>query len=94
MRRTIKRIDKVSFEDLCGATRSPELPNIEDLLYIVEFESGAGSAILGADYRLEPVYAVLDNSVLTAEDFNNAIEGKNEDDISTFMAGTIAESII
>ena len=47
------------------ARRSPNLicflqANVEELLYIVNFENEAGYAILGADDRLEPVYAVVD----------------------------------
>lgn len=92
--RTIKKIDKVSYDDIFGVTRNSESTDIEDLIYIVEFEDGEGSAILGADRRLEPVYAVLDESTLTIEDFNNAANGLNTDDINTYTAGMITNGLV
>lgn len=56
-------------------TRSASASGVENLLYLVAFEDGQGSAILGADTRVNPVYAVLDETVLTPEDF----ESKNFD---------------
>lgn len=58
-----------------------------DLLYIVEFEEGQGSAVLAADNRLEPVIAVLDSDVMTAEDFAS----DDMDDIGVYMASMIGE---
>lgn len=92
-RRKVKSIKGVSFNNIYGNTRANQPIDIENLLYIVEFENGEGSAILGADKRLEPVYAVLDESVLTVNDFNNAVSGENMDDISTFTAGLIANRV-
>ena len=92
-RRKVMHIRSLSMNDIYGSTRANLTDDIENLLYIVEFENGEGSAILGADRRLEPVYAVLDKSVLTIDDFNNAIAGENTDDISTFTAGLIANEV-
>jgi len=92
-RRKVTSIKGVSFNNIYGNTRANQPIDIENLLYIVEFENGEGSAILGADKRLEPVYAVLDKSVLTIDDFNNAVSGENMDDISTFTAGLIANEV-
>lgn len=50
-------------------TRSASASGVENLLYVVVFEDGQGSAILGADTRVNPVYAVLDKTVLTPDDF-------------------------
>lgn len=69
-----------------GKTRSGNALD-NDLLYIVEFEEGQGSAVLAADTRLEPVIAVLDTDVLTAEDFAS----DDMDDISAYMASMIGE---
>ena len=90
--RRVRSISHVSYEDVHVGTRSSEELDVENLLYIVEFEDGQGSAIIGADERVEPVYAVLDETVLTIEDFNNAANGTNTDDIRTFTAGMIAET--
>ena len=76
-----------SIKPLVGAkTRSGNALD-NDLLYIVEFEEGQGSAVLAADNRLEPVIAVLDTDVLTAEDFAS----DDMDDISAYMASMIGE---
>jgi len=90
--RVIKSISPVSYSDICGDTRSSMSEEIEDLVYIVEFENGEGSAVMGADRRVEPVYALLDETVLTVDDFNNAVNGENLDDISTYTAGLIAQN--
>ena len=74
-----------SIEPLVGAkTRSGNALD-NDLLYIVEFEEGQGSAVLAADTRLDPVIAVLDTDVLTAEDFAS----DDMDDINAYMASMI-----
>ncbi|WP_283115776.1 C10 family peptidase [Alistipes putredinis] len=52
--------------------------NVEELLYIVNFENEAGYAILGADDRSEPVYAVVDEGSLTTEDFRYAVTVTDE----------------
>lgn len=72
--RRVKNVTTVSPEALSpGGTRSEATADVEDLLYIVNFENEAGYAILGADDRLEPVYAVVDEGSLTAEDFRYAV---------------------
>lgn len=78
--RTVK-----SIKQLKGArTRSGKtLPS--DLLYIVEFEEGQGSAVLSADARITPVIAILDESVLTEEDFASS----NTEEIGPFVASLI-----
>ena len=92
-RRIVEKVHKVSSDNILGQTRSSECDDIDNLLYIVEFEDGEGSAILGADRRLAPVYAVLDETTLTVEDFSNAVTGNNTDDISTYTAGLIADNV-
>lgn len=82
-----------SIKPLVGAvTRSGNALD-NDLLYIVEFGEGQGSAVVAADTRLKPVIAVLDSDVLTAEDFAN----EDMEDISAYMASMItnyAESAV
>lgn len=90
--RSIKSIEAVEYSDIVNTTRSSEEIDIDNLLYIVEFEDGQGSAVIGADRRVESVYAVLDESVLTVQDFENAANGVETDDISTYTAGLIAQS--
>ena len=64
-------VDKVKAADVCDLTRSEAALDVEDLLYVVSFGEGNGSAVLGADKRVIPVLAVLDETVLTPEDFLN-----------------------
>ena len=72
--RRVKSVTTVSPEALSpGGTRSEATADVEDLLYIVNFENEAGYAILGADDRLEPVYAVVDEGSLTTEEFRYAV---------------------
>ena len=61
-----------------SGTRSEITADVEDLLYIVNFEDEAGYAILGADDRLEPVYAIMDEGNLTAEEFRYAVTATDE----------------
>ena len=60
--------------------------NVEELLYIVNFENEAGYAILGADDRLEPVYAVVDEGSLTTEEFRYAVTVTPEQAEAAFRA--------
>ena len=72
--RRVKNVTTVSPEVLNpDGTRSEATADVEDLLYIVNFENEAGYAILGADDRLEPVYAVVDEGSLTTEEFRYAV---------------------
>lgn len=91
--RRVRKIEPVRYDKLAPATRST-VADVEDLLYIVEFEDGKGSAILGADKRVEGVFAVLDEGVITAEDFDNAATGVATDELNTYLAGLIADEAI
>ncbi len=90
--RTVKSIKSVKYRDMAPATRSAEAPEgIGDLLYIVEFEDGQGSAVLGADKRVEPVIAILDETVLTTEDFTEPT-GDPDTDIKAYMVSLMSQS--
>lgn len=62
-RRTIARVDRVSAADMFpSATRSgSEMPEVGDLLYVVNFSNDEGYAVLGADSRLDTILIVGDN---------------------------------
>ena len=90
-RRYIRAVRSVAYDDVAPATRSEEMPDdVADLLYIVEFADGDGSAVLGADSRVEPVLAILDETVLTPEDFARADIAS--DDITSYMAALMVNS--
>lgn len=92
-RGAVKDIKTVQFDDMVCSTRSLDV-EIDDVLYIVEFEDGKGSAILGADKRVEDVFAVLDDGVISVEDFENAANGVEIDELNTYLAGLITEEVI
>ena len=91
-RRMVKSIERVkAARALRGGTRTMgDQPALEDLFYIVSFGEGQGSAVLGADRRLESIYAILDETVLTAEDFNPPASTRStlptDDDSIRFVA--------
>lgn len=108
-RRTVKSIERVkAARALRAATRATgDQPAVEDLFYIVSFGEGQGSAVLGADKRLESIYAILDETVLTAEDFDLPIATRSElpadgdsiryvsseEELTDFVAGMIVNAI-
>lgn len=93
--RVVKSISSINCDDVIPSTRSTDLNlDIDDLLYVVEFEDGKGSAVIGADTRVESVYAVLDETVLSAADFERAVNSPNADDLSTQIAATILISAL
>lgn len=92
-RRSVRSIRSVSSENILIQTRASACDDVGDLLYIVEFEDGEGSAILGADRRLRSVYAVLDESVLTIDDFANAANVDDGNDVAAFIAGVISDDV-
>lgn len=66
--RTVQNIESVTRADLFGTTtRTGESPR-DTLVYLVDLGEGNGSAVLGADDRLEPVIAVYDTKKITVED--------------------------
>lgn len=92
-RRSVRSIRPVSSENILSQTRASACDDMGDLLYIVEFENGEGSAVLGADRRLKPVYAVLDESVLTIDDFANVANEDDGSDVAAFIAGVISNDV-
>ena len=89
----IKSITPIEYADIVAKTRANEEYDIDNLLYVVEFEDGQGSAILGADERVDSVFAVLDSSVITEDNFEAALNG-NVDVLENYLAALIAEEAI
>lgn len=72
-KRRVKSVEAVSGEEILPAvTRGADGVEVEDLFYLVNFENDEGYALLGADDRLEPVYAVLDSGSITIEELQYA----------------------
>lgn len=92
--RSVKSVKTINAEDIAPATRSSENIDASELLYIVEFEDNQGSAILGADVRVDEVFAILDEDVISAEDFERAVSGEDDGAIDTYLAGIIADEAV
>lgn len=88
----VKSVRSINYDELAPVTRSSAVPDdIDDLVYVVEFAEG-GSAVLGADKRVDPVLAILDETVLTPEDFISA--DRNSDDLTSYVASLIADGAV
>ena len=76
--RQIRSVETVKVADVAPSTRSGAVSDADDIFYLVSFGEGNGSAILGADRRLPSVLAVLDETVLTADDLTCSEEQEIE----------------
>ena len=66
-----------------------------DVIYIVDLENG-GSAIMGADKRMEPIYAILDETKISAEQLSlstTRCSDDGEDDIEEYVVGLLNDKI-
>lgn len=64
--KTVKHVEVVTMNDCFSLTKSVQ-EEFDKLIYIVTFEEG-GSAVLGADSRLDPVLLITENSEITKSD--------------------------
>ena len=88
---TIGDIKTLRKSDFVPTTRGGE---DGDLIYIVDLENG-GSAVMGADKRMEPIYAILDETKISPEKLTQtATRGDGgEEDIEDFVMGALSGSI-
>ena len=65
-----------------------------DVVYIVDLENG-GSAIMGADKRMEPIYAILDETKISPEQLmlTATRSDSDEEDIEDFILGALNNAI-
>lgn len=65
-----------------------------DLIYIVDLENG-GSAIMGADKRMEPIYAILDETKVSPEQLTLTATRSDdgEQDIKEYVMGLVNAKI-
>lgn len=78
--RRIGAVRPVKAGEVFAATRAESLPDVGDLFYLVEFENGEGSAVLAADRRMSPIYAILDETVLSPADFSGVATRAENDE--------------
>ena len=65
-----------------------------DVIYIVDLENG-GSAVMGADKRMEPIYAILDETKISPEKLTLAATRSGDDtqDIEEYVMGLMNAKI-
>lgn len=88
---TIKTLRQSDFIPATRSTDAEDAPAI----YLIDIPDG-GCAIMGADKRLEPVYAIMDETKLSPEDLTTATtrtESADEEDIQTFVTGLINDAV-
>lgn len=91
----------ISVSDIKTLNKSDFLPTTRgasdsEVIYIVDIEDG-GSAILGADKRMEPIYAVLDKTKISAEDLlisHETRSGEGSEDIGDYILGLLNNAIV
>lgn len=77
--RRIASVATVTAGDVCQPrTRGEGGDPVDNMFYLVNFEDGAGYAILGADDRLEPVYVIADEGSLGADRLHYAATVSDE----------------
>lgn len=77
--RRIASVATVTAGDVCQPrTRGESGDPVDNMFYLVNFEDGAGYAILGADDRLEPVYVIADEGALGADRLHYAATVSDE----------------
>lgn len=90
---SVSDIKTLSKSDFVPTTRSA---SDGEVIYIVDIEDG-GSAILGADKRMEPIYAVLDKTRISVEDLVTSYEtrlGEGSEDIGDYILGLLNNAIV
>ena len=88
----VRKVYTLHYDEITTSTRSGDI-DVNELLYIVEFDEGCGSAILGADSRLEDVYAVLEDGVISKSDFQQAELGADVQELPIYLAGRILDEV-
>lgn len=88
----VRKIHTLYYDEIIENTRSSKI-DVKELLYIVEFEDGCGSAVLGADSRLEDVYAVLEEGVISEDDFQHVEYGAANKELPVYLAELILNEV-
>lgn len=88
---TIKTLMKSDFVPTTRSSNAEDAPAV----YLIDIPDG-GCAVMGADKRLEPVYAIMDETKLSPEDLvatSTRTESTGEEDIQTFVTGLINDAV-
>ncbi len=88
---TIKTLMKSDFVPTTRSSDAEDAPAV----YLIDIPDG-GCAVMGADKRLEPVYAIMDETKLSPEDLvvaSTRTESTEDEDIQTFVTGLINDAV-
>lgn len=91
----------ISVSDIQTLNKSAFVPSTrsgadEEAIYIVDIE-GKGSAIVSADKRMEPIYAILDDTKISAEQLVGVTTRSatdDESDIEDFVLSLLSDAIV
>ncbi len=91
----------ISVSDIQTLNKSAFVPSTrsgadEEAIYIVDIE-GMGSAIMSADKRMEPIYAILDDTKISAEQLvgvTTRSATEEESDIEDFVLSLLSDAIV
>ena len=91
----------ISVSDIQTLSKSAFVPSTrsgadEEAIYIVDIE-GKGSAIVSADKRMEPIYAILDDTKISAEQLVGVTTRSatdDESDIEDFVFSLLGDAIV
>ncbi|MBE6220564.1 MAG: hypothetical protein E7127_02860 [Rikenellaceae bacterium] len=88
---SVGSIQTLRKSDFVPSTRGAE---DGDVVYIVDLENG-GSAIMGADKRMEPIYAILDETKISPEQLTLTATRSDdgEQDIEEYVMGLVNDKI-
>lgn len=88
---SVGSIQTLKKSDFVPTTRGAE---DGDVVYIVDLEDG-GSAIMGADKRMEPIYAILDETKISPEQLTLTATRSDdgEQDIEEYVMGLVNDKI-
>lgn len=89
-------ITSVKAMDIIPNTRSNDIPDLDNLFYLVSFGKGDGSAVLGADRRVDRIIAILDETNLSTKDFASATRSSDmltgEDSLRRFLIDIMVDA--
>lgn len=92
--RQVADIFTLKVSDIVKTTRTNSISDIENLIYIVNFDNNDGYAILAADDRLEPVIAIVDKGNLTQEKLLGSVSGEQDNQQSPPVLANIMNYVL
>ena len=92
-RTSSSEIEILRIGDFKPSTRGNNGNNSDDpIIYIVPLDNG-GSAIVGADIRMQPIYAILESTTLTPDDILLSSIDSTDTDVTNMVSGMLNRTI-